>query len=191
MSNDEIDIRATFTAEEQKELDRFFAAYSSDLKAANAHGDTLLHKAWNVVIAKYLVARGGEVDAKNQFGMTPLHLAAFTKDTEIVQFLISKGADVHAKSNSGETPLHWAANNRNTEVAAFLVSKGADVHAKNNDGQSPLHWAFWNVKIAEILISQGADVHVKDNSGKTPLDLAKEKRQTSVIEYLSGLTNGE
>lgn len=52
---------------------------------------------------KNLIAQGADVNTRNEFGETPLHLA---QSKEMAEFLLSKGADIHDKDNElGMTPL--------------------------------------------------------------------------------------
>jgi ankyrin repeat protein len=120
--------------------------------------------------------KGVDVNAKDEFGRTPLHYAA-TK--EIAELLIAKGADVNAKDMPGFTPLHRAARFSRYEIAKLLISKGADVNARDDDGFTPLHEAAYSftggrgpIRTVELLISKGANVNSKGESGGTPLDIA-------------------
>ena len=76
-------------------------------------------------------AAGTDVNAKNEWGGTPLHFAA-TK--EMVELLIAKGADVNAKNKYGSTPLHRAVSGGHKEIAEILIAKGAEVNAKVASG---------------------------------------------------------
>ncbi|MDR3285164.1 MAG: ankyrin repeat domain-containing protein, partial [Holosporales bacterium] len=51
------------------------------------------------------------VNAKDEGGLTPLHMAAWAKKehTEVVRILLTAGADVNAITQNGWTPLHEAA----------------------------------------------------------------------------------
>ncbi|KAK4233920.1 ankyrin repeat-containing domain protein, partial [Achaetomium macrosporum] len=57
-----------------------------------------------------LIARGANVDALDNNGMTPLHYAALAKDLRTLQDLIALGADVSAADNAGKTVLHHLAD---------------------------------------------------------------------------------
>ena len=95
----------------------------------------------NIEAVKQYLAAGGDVNAKNQWGMTPLHYVARTGVKEIIELLIAEGADVNAKDRGGWTSLHTAAVHGQTEAVELLITKGADVNAKDDRGRTPLDWA--------------------------------------------------
>jgi len=57
---------------------------------------------------KLLLEGGGEINATDNRGQTPLHGAAFWGWTPVVQFLADRGAKLDAKDNQGKTPLDSA-----------------------------------------------------------------------------------
>ena len=79
-----------------------------DINAADANGLTPL--AWAAVndtpfeIAKFLIDKGANVNARDHIESTPLHDAAGAGHREIVALLISKGADLNARNKDGKTP---------------------------------------------------------------------------------------
>jgi cytohesin len=144
---------------------------------------TPLHYAANKEVAELLLAKGADVNAKDDRGRTPLHKVVYlsSRKKEMVELLITKGAEVNAKDGYGRTPLHWATNK---EIAELLIANGADMNAKSSwDGSTPLHNAAEEgyKGIAELLISKGAEVNAKDKDGETPIDKAikrgKEKEE--------------
>ena len=74
------------------------------------------------------MAAGSDVNAKDEFGRTPLHDATFYGHKEIVELLIAKGADVNAKTsdedNTPLTPLDGAIEENHTEIADLLRKHG-------------------------------------------------------------------
>ena len=120
-------------------------------------------------IALDLIARGVDISAKNNDGVTPLHYACETGRTDIALALIARGADIFTKDNYGRTPLHWACLKGSTDIALALIDLGADIFAKDNDGDTPLRRACLkgSTDIALALIDVGAD-----NDGNTPLHCA-------------------
>ena len=77
---------------------------------------TLLHKAVfrkQVEIAKVLIENGAEINAKDRYGETPLHLAlSLSPDDDlvnlvkIVNLLIYQGADIETRDKLGKTPAY-------------------------------------------------------------------------------------
>ena len=114
------------------------------------------------------------LNIKDNFGNTPLHLSIISDNMNSIKILTLKGADVNIKNNEGNTPLHIAARFGNVDTAKILLKSGADVNSKNNDGLTPLHVASANghIKMAEFLIKNGSDINAKNNKGETPLNVA-------------------
>ncbi len=54
------------------------------------------------------IAAGTDLNAKDEWGTTPLHYAAIEGHKEVVELLIVKGADVNPKGKYGNTPLDLA-----------------------------------------------------------------------------------
>jgi len=67
-----------------------------------------LHAAISEKMIDYLISAGADVNAKNDCGMTPLHLAAILRNARVVKSLLKHGADVHSLNDARETPLHVA-----------------------------------------------------------------------------------
>jgi uncharacterized protein len=57
---------------------------------------------------KLLIKAGGDINAKDPRGLTPLHEAARWGWNDVVQFLVTNGADLNAKDNRGNTPIDSA-----------------------------------------------------------------------------------
>jgi len=67
-----------------------------------------------------LIAKGADINAKDEYGWTPLHYAAIKGQKEVVELLIAKGADINSKNQSGETPLHDAIDWNHKEMVELL-----------------------------------------------------------------------
>ena len=84
----------------------------------------------NIEAVKQHLADGADVNAKDEFHVTPLYAAfehrgmAGKGHKEIVELLIAKGADVNAKNDDGETPLDLAIGRKHPETAELLHKHG-------------------------------------------------------------------
>jgi ankyrin repeat protein len=129
-------------------------------------------------VAEWLLQKGSLVDANDQFGLTPLYLAAHSM--EMTELLLMWGAKFGA---GGETVLHRAAFMGRKDVAELLIEKGAQVNAKTGIGRTPMH-VVATKEVAELLIAQGAEVDAKTKDGDTPLLRAALDGHKEVAELL-------
>jgi ankyrin repeat protein len=79
-----------------------------------------------VRIAEKLLAFGVDVNAQNDNGTTPLHLAVRYNELGLVNWLLGNGADVNLRDYDRCTPLHMATS---TAIVDLLLHYNADVDA--------------------------------------------------------------
>jgi ankyrin repeat protein len=113
---------------------------SLGLASAAVAGDPIHTAAYagDVAKVKALLAAGVKVDARDEYGETPLHKA---RTAEIARVLLKAGARVSSRAELGYTPLHIAAWGGRADVVEFLLSAGANPKAKNKDGDTPFDLA--------------------------------------------------
>jgi len=75
-------------------------------------------------IVELLIAKGADVNAKDNWDWTPLHSAVYG-DKEIVELLIAKRANVNARNGGSRTPLWYAQEEGHTEIVELLRKHGA------------------------------------------------------------------
>jgi ankyrin repeat protein len=153
------------------------------LFSRDVDGDTPLHRAVLYCdngdtnsVAESLIEMGAPINAQNNHGETPIHIAAvkhIQPASAALRVLIANGADVNARNNAGETPLHLAALSQNEEAERALLMAHADVTAKNRNGAEPLHYAAEGCGLGlGPLVEYKADLNDRDNNGDTPLHFA-------------------
>jgi hypothetical protein len=92
----------------------------------------------NQNIVKQHIAAGSDLNIKNEYGSTPLMVAATFGKTEVALLLIEGGADVNMTNNENSSPLHTAAFFCRTEIVKALLEHGADKSLKNIYGSTAL-----------------------------------------------------
>ena len=134
----------------------------------------------------WALAKGADVTAKDNNGMTPLHWAAHYGQAKVAKVLLAKGADANAEDDDGMTPMHYAAYRGHAEVVKLLLAKGADANARDKNGMTPLHWAahYGQAKVAKVLLAKGADVTAKASYGMTPLHWAARRGYAEIVTLL-------
>ncbi|KAF2304868.1 hypothetical protein GH714_039216 [Hevea brasiliensis] len=83
-------------------------------------------------IIKFLL----DLEAKNMYGETPLHMAAKNGCNDAARILLAHAAFVEAKANNGMTPLHLAVwysiGSEDCSTVKTLLGYSADCSAEDN-----------------------------------------------------------
>ena len=129
-----------------------------------------------------LLQAGGEPNAEDEDGNTPLHFAADASSPRLpedgsiaaIRVLLRYQAEPDRANRDGETPLHLAArsHDRPGGVAA-LLNVGASPSRADRRGDTPLHAALGPNRgvsgVVGALLDGGADPKATNASGLTPL----------------------
>ncbi len=77
---------------------------------------------------------GADVNAKNLWGGTVLHMTVENNHVEVMRHLMLESVvDTNAQNNNGMIPLHLAASNGNIEAVKLLTIR-SDANTKDNYG---------------------------------------------------------
>ena len=85
-----------------------------------------------VGVARLLLERGADVNARAKDGSTPLHTASCFADLAAVRLLLEHGADVKAEDDRGRTALQVAEEMRRGGVVTSLLE-----HNREPTGNTP------------------------------------------------------
>jgi ankyrin repeat protein len=107
-------------------------------------------------ILQYLLEQGANTGLANNFGYTPLHIAAENNQPACVTVLLRHGVALNAVSNDGlALTALWRAS----------------------------RWGY--LPIVQLLVEGGADFDRASRNGQTPLVIARERGHAAVAKYLS------
>jgi len=138
------------------------------------------------------------VNMANDKGMTPLRLAVYTGNAEMVKVLLDHGANtdhVHPMYGSIINQAFTSACQKGSgpELVQILLDRGVAFDAAQTDalGMTPLDWAvhFGNSPMARLAVEHHADVNLTSSRmGRTPLVGAVSKGHGEIVNLL--LRNG-
>lgn len=81
-------------------------------------------KSGNLDYVKLAIAKGADINTKDEKGSTPLHWATYYEHTEIIRFLLMQGANPYEKDRYGLTPIDVARFNRKERALKIFKEFG-------------------------------------------------------------------
>jgi ankyrin repeat protein len=135
------------------------------------------------------------VNAVDENGRTPLHMAAATGQEEAVRLLLQRGADVNAADAAGMSAVDFAffaeRASGTARLTRLLVSEGAEFDANatlfGRARRLDLVISPGNMEMTRFLVEQGADVNALAYV-YAPLENAAARGHLEIAEFL--LANG-
>ncbi len=82
---------------------------------------------------------GADVNQQDQYGRSPLHVAAAVNYAEMVEFLLQNEADIDIRTfGEGQTAIHFAAKSDAINSLKMLLKYEADIDARDSKNRTPL-----------------------------------------------------
>ena len=151
-------------------------------------------------VARLLLERGADPNARMKNGLTPLHVAAKDGRVEVARVLLKHGANVGTEDNKGRTPFHaavdyseqrgWEGNadyaSGKLDVVRVLLEHGANACAEDNERRTPLQTAAGSgsVEVVRMLLEHGANACAEDSERRTPLHDAAQFQSIEIVRML-------
>lgn len=138
----------------------------------------------NTQLMEQLLQAGANIEAKDEWGRTPLMVAIVSCSQVCMNMLLKKRADIKALDVSRNTLIMYAARMNDVNMVHILRRAGGDADARNLLGNTALVFAIEqnNLLIVEALLSKEINGSVAANPvvwnvfGKMPLFLAMDVR---------------
>lgn len=158
-----------------------------DVDILNSDGSTPLLDAVDAIydhlpMAKFLVARGANVNTANVYGNTALHSIGESANLQMARFLVSNGAQIDVSNHNGETPLHWLTHKYSRayptiDCLKYLLQLGGPmIDRKDNRGRSVFDLLKWNPNRrveAEMIAACSSEIQYREYFGMTEEDIMK------------------
>ena len=209
---------ASATHPEDARLFRYFLQKGATITSnteSNPNTALLLATAHGLLdIVELNLARGADPQCTDNFGKTPLHLAAILGHVQMVELLMKHGADINATiASTFETPLHLAVIEGHLAVIKYLVdcrdasSTEIDLYQSIAEQPSYHQWSkgllsadgrnkyfVWEMdardlaerKMRELLSfsDRYVDINKQNFEGLTPLHLAASNGHEEIVQFL-------
>jgi ankyrin repeat protein len=159
----------------------------------------------SIGIVREMLAKGADVKAADEGGMTVLESAAGNNNIEVARLLIAKGAPVDTHDGLGVTPLIQGAwsGGPNGDMVRLMIEHGADVNAATGDvldtaKNGPLRIGrltalqvaagIGNYEAVEALVKAGAKIDARDIRDTTALvfAVATDHADPRIVRLLVG-----
>ena len=161
------------------------ALEGNDLK----NGRNALHMAASegeTVLVRLLAVKGKLLEARDDYGFTPLLLAAGRGHRDTCKILLDAGANPKAKYESYENALFLAIYSSKIKVVELLALNQELLEIRDKRGSTPLLVAliYGQIEIGKVLLKAGANAKATNNFGENALHLAACIGETELVRLL-------
>ena len=137
-----------------------------------------------------------DVNTKDNFGYTILHIAISSGVDEAAIYYVENGGDVNAQDADGVTGLHYCAAYKNSNIAKLLADSGASFEIADKHGNEPLWTAMkactrTDYSMLELYLIYTNRINIKNNYGISPLDSVMGMKVESLIKLIKSGSNDQ
>ncbi|KAH9681268.1 ANK REP REGION domain-containing protein [Citrus sinensis] len=187
--------RAKLTQHENEELESRVGAAWQIIRMTNKEKNTALHEAvchQNVDVVEILTKEDPDYPySANNYGKTPLYMAAESRSSNMVLALLENSASMSHDGPNGKTALHAAAKEFRFGDAALpklLEKKKNLIKETDQYGWTPIHYAAYHGNYKTINLLLETDQHALDIADKdrkmTALHLAAGQGHAKIVEAI-------
>lgn len=174
-----------FLSEEIKKLDKSISTFSRSFSITRTNSELVDTSQPSPTLGLY-------INAQNEDGKTPLHIAAENGFRSCVQILLKYHADTLLPNYLGQIPLHVAVQNGHGSCVELLIKASTrnlgDFQTALSRKQSLLITACQNgfADIVRLLLSENIGIDYDDDNDEeeNPLEVAIKCRQVETIHVL-------
>ncbi len=119
------------------------------------------------MIEQLLITGKANVHSVDNYGQTPLSLAAANGQTSVFKLLLEAKADVNSKDWFDLTPNQCAARSGQRAATQMLLdTSGTIIDSQDKYRRTPLSWAAANSHddVVKLLLEAGADIKSSDTT---------------------------
>ncbi|XP_065655150.1 serine/threonine-protein phosphatase 6 regulatory ankyrin repeat subunit B isoform X7 [Hydra vulgaris] len=166
------------------------------LDAKDKQGRTALH--WSIINEKYEIcwyllkqgAKGHTVESKNNFDMSPLHLAVSRKLVKFVKLVLgfeSQKQYLNCADSSNTTPLCHALLKNDLEIFQLLLAAGADMNSDTNNGKSLVAHVIENnqTEFLNLLLKHKVNLFPLGTNQYNMIHLAANQQNSASLKLLA------
>lgn len=171
-----------------------FLAWMQELPKRNPGWTALM---FAVDSSRYDAARilldNGASPSVNANGMTPMSLAVFKRNRDMVRLLTEHGASLAGTVGYMGDPLFFAAERNDTALLRLFLVRGGRVDSKDPSGLTPLMVAAQagSADAADLLLHAGANVDLQGPNGWRAARFARESGHTQLAEKLGASVDAQ
>ncbi|ESR33742.1 hypothetical protein CICLE_v10004698mg [Citrus x clementina] len=187
--------RAKLPQHENEELESGVGAARQMIRMTNNEKNTALHEAvchQNVDVVEILTKEDPDYPySANNYGKTPLYMAAESRCSNMVLALLENSTSVSHEGPNGKTALHAAAMEFPFANAAFqklLEEKKNLIKETDQYGWTPIHYAayhgnYWTIKLLLETDQSASNIADKDRK-MTALHLAAGQGHAKIVKEI-------